>query len=99
MNTCPKCGGKGTLDQYLHIAGGVCFHCNGSGEVRGELVEHMMTMAEMEMALANKGIIFDKFENDCGDDWESALFADSTPEEITYNTMRDTMIVMAFANA
>lgn len=100
MNTCPKCGGKGTLDHYRHVAGGVCFHCNGSGEVRGELVEHMMTLPEMEMVLIEKGIFFEGFDRGCADDdWETALFADSTQEEIAYNTMREKMIVMAFANA
>jgi hypothetical protein len=32
---CPKCGGSGVLRQYGHVAGGVCFHCNGRGVVSG----------------------------------------------------------------
>lgn len=30
-NACPKCGGKGYIVEYGHIAKGVCFKCNGSG--------------------------------------------------------------------
>ena len=29
---CPKCGGRGTLDRYAHIANGKCFRCGGSGK-------------------------------------------------------------------
>lgn len=28
---CPRCGGTGHLPEYSHVAGGVCFRCNGSG--------------------------------------------------------------------
>lgn len=28
---CPKCGGRGYLDYYSHVEGGICFLCNGSG--------------------------------------------------------------------
>lgn len=30
-NVCPKCDGKGYIQEYGHIAGGVCFQCNGNG--------------------------------------------------------------------
>jgi hypothetical protein len=30
-NICPKCDGKGYIQEYGHIAGGVCFQCNGNG--------------------------------------------------------------------
>lgn len=30
-STCPKCGGKGTIDAYYYNAQGVCFQCGGSG--------------------------------------------------------------------
>ena len=36
MMTCGKCNGKGHLKTYTHIAGGVCFECNGSGRVNGD---------------------------------------------------------------
>lgn len=29
--TCPKCFGRGYIDCYAHVEGGVCFQCNGSG--------------------------------------------------------------------
>lgn len=28
-DTCPRCGGKGTIDAYRHVVGGVCFECEG----------------------------------------------------------------------
>ena len=28
---CGKCGGKGSISEYGHVAGGVCFSCNGKG--------------------------------------------------------------------
>lgn len=31
--TCGKCGGRGYIKQYNHIAAGVCFQCNGKGVV------------------------------------------------------------------
>ena len=31
-DTCPKCNGRGYLYGYEHVAGGVCFKCNGSGK-------------------------------------------------------------------
>ena len=30
--TCPKCGGSGYIHYYDHVAGGICFKCNGSGK-------------------------------------------------------------------
>jgi uncharacterized small protein (DUF1192 family) len=30
---CHKCGGKGNLDAYAHIANGVCFDCGGKGYI------------------------------------------------------------------
>ena len=96
--TCPKCNGKGTLDQYHHIADGQCFHCNGTGEVHGDLIQHIKTIAEMETELASKGMIFERFDRNT-DDWESALFAEATEEELAFNAMREKMIIMAYANA
>lgn len=32
--TCGKCGGRGYIKQYSHIAAGVCFECNGHGVVQ-----------------------------------------------------------------
>ena len=29
--TCGKCSGTGNLTEYKHIAGGICFACNGVG--------------------------------------------------------------------
>lgn len=34
MNTCPRCNGKGNITYYGHIAGGVCFKCEGLGKVK-----------------------------------------------------------------
>ena len=28
---CARCSGRGLLRQYKHVAGGVCFNCNGEG--------------------------------------------------------------------
>jgi hypothetical protein len=30
--TCKRCNGQGRLSSYSHIANGVCFGCNGSGD-------------------------------------------------------------------
>jgi hypothetical protein len=30
---CPRCKGSGGLNQFLHVAHGICFKCGGSGEV------------------------------------------------------------------
>lgn len=30
-DTCSKCGGRGYIHGYEHVAGGVCFRCEGSG--------------------------------------------------------------------
>lgn len=29
--TCNRCGGRGVIDYYAHVDGGVCFECGGSG--------------------------------------------------------------------
>jgi hypothetical protein len=29
---CHRCGGRGRLDHYRHVANGVCFACDGSGK-------------------------------------------------------------------
>ena len=29
--TCPRCGGRGVLDCYRYVEGGICFECGGSG--------------------------------------------------------------------
>ena len=31
--TCPRCGGSGYIDAYMHIAHGICYKCGGSGTV------------------------------------------------------------------
>jgi RecJ-like exonuclease len=28
---CPKCNGRGTIDQYKRVNGGLCYTCNGTG--------------------------------------------------------------------
>lgn len=28
---CHRCGGKGVIQAFMHVQGGVCFRCNGSG--------------------------------------------------------------------
>jgi hypothetical protein len=28
---CPRCLGAGKIGAFLHVAGGVCFQCNGEG--------------------------------------------------------------------
>jgi len=28
---CERCGGAGTISAYRHIAGGICFECDGTG--------------------------------------------------------------------
>jgi hypothetical protein len=33
MFKCPKCSGTGTLSCFMHIDNGVCFRCDGLGEV------------------------------------------------------------------
>lgn len=34
-NECGKCGGRGHIKGYEHIAGGVCFQCDGTGYAGG----------------------------------------------------------------
>lgn len=31
---CPRCKGEGIIKYYAHVRGGVCFKCEGSGEVK-----------------------------------------------------------------
>lgn len=33
MFTCPKCNGTKVFTEYAHIEHGICFMCNGTGEV------------------------------------------------------------------
>ena len=33
MYTCPRCNGQGTIKEYSHIRGGLCFQCSGKGKV------------------------------------------------------------------
>jgi hypothetical protein len=33
FKTCPKCNGIGRLAHLAHVDGGVCFECDGAGEV------------------------------------------------------------------
>lgn len=32
--TCPKCAGTKTFPEYAHCNNGICFRCNGTGEVK-----------------------------------------------------------------
>jgi len=32
-NTCPRCGGLGKIEVYSHINNGICFECNGTGQL------------------------------------------------------------------
>jgi DnaJ-class molecular chaperone len=31
---CPKCSGKGKIQSFTHIGGGVCYKCKGYGKVK-----------------------------------------------------------------
>lgn len=33
-DACGKCGGTGNLPYYRHVASGVCFACNGKGDIK-----------------------------------------------------------------
>ena len=37
---CSKCGGAGSLGQFAHVEGGVCFQCDGAGHVPGRQKGH-----------------------------------------------------------
>lgn len=28
---CPRCSGRGRMEEYHHVSGGICFKCDGSG--------------------------------------------------------------------
>lgn len=53
---CPKCGGRGRLEHYAHIDGGICYGCDGDGG-RWENIEDMKAReaaAEKRAAAAQK---------------------------------------------
>lgn len=38
-STCPRCGGRGRLECYNYVEGGLCFECGGSGISKGEIIK------------------------------------------------------------
>jgi hypothetical protein len=37
MKKCWKCNGNGFIDRYKHYKDGICFECNGSGQITESL--------------------------------------------------------------
>ena len=48
-NKCGRCGGKGYINAYNHIQGGVCFRCDGTG-IGGYSFERAEEQREAEAA-------------------------------------------------
>lgn len=46
---CPKCGGKGSIREYGHVDGGVCYTCKGTGSISGGKKE--LTARDIETPL------------------------------------------------
>ena len=38
---CSRCGGSGYIPKWSHIAGGVCFKCNGRGSTQPLSIEQI----------------------------------------------------------
>lgn len=55
---CPKCGGTGYLNYYVHVEGGVCFLCGGTGEYDTKMlvrtVEYQNKLDERRLEKARK---------------------------------------------
>lgn len=60
--TCPRCGGRGVIDCYNYVEGGICFECGGAGvSHRPEVIkvytpEHDAKLAAQRQARAEKRI-------------------------------------------
>lgn len=58
--TCPRCGGRGVIDCYSYVEGGICFECGGSGRAdKPEIIkvytpEHDAKLAKQREARAAK---------------------------------------------
>ncbi len=58
---CPRCGGSGKLSQFLHVKGGVCFLCNGTGGHKTEqsfMLKHSSQGKYVLNALREDGYVF-----------------------------------------
>lgn len=83
---CPKCGRTGYLQYYVHVDGGICFKCGGSGEGIRKIIVRTVEYAEKlrirrEKALAVKAVKMNqKFLKEEG----------FTPEGKTYIVLGDT---------
>ena len=55
---CPKCGGTGYLNYYVHVEGGVCFLCGGTGRYGTKMlvrtVEYQNKLDERRLEKARK---------------------------------------------
>lgn len=55
---CPKCGGTGYLKYYVHVEGGVCFRCGGTGRHDTKMlvrtVEYQSKLNEQRLEKARK---------------------------------------------
>lgn len=45
-HTCPKCGGKGYIEYFAYVDGGVCYQCGGSGRYTQRWKEYTPEYAE-----------------------------------------------------
>lgn len=50
IETCGKCGGKGTIFFYLHVDGGICYDCEG----RGHWKNTVATLRKRERSFINR---------------------------------------------
>jgi len=64
MAKCQKCNGRGTIGHYSHVEAGICFACNGTGEVARvkksavkipEISDDVKATAEKVVALIAEG--------------------------------------------
>jgi hypothetical protein len=64
---CTRCGGKGRIAMYAHVAGGVCAKCNGSGKQlsrRGAAAEraYQAELIRRHGKVASSLVVGDTFE-------------------------------------
>jgi hypothetical protein len=62
---CAKCDGRGRIDAFAHYANGVCFWCNGTGEIEGAAEQPAPAPVERVVVLSLKvdGEVFEVISN------------------------------------
>ncbi len=86
---CVRCGGSGSLMQYLKVDGGRCFRCGGSGVDPKEIGVFTEKQVHKETVIAGRKVVLTTKKDPDGRFLGYSVFIQGTNQEVTCKNIKE----------